>query len=109
MKGSFGVGQKQCWNRRSAIVSVQWSVWVYALLVLAGYRTWGWLGGPPRPERWWPGAQRWSFNTLWRGYRAALWGTHEFRALWTPLRDDWLKKEAAVTALLNAVLGAARL
>lgn len=109
MKGSFGVGQKQCWNRRSAVVSVQWSVWVYAVLVLAGYRTWGWLGGPTRPERWWPGAQRWSFNTLWRGYRAALWGTCEFRALWTPLRDDWLKKEAAFQALLNAVLGAARL
>lgn len=109
MKGSFGVGQKQCWNRRSAVVSVQWSVWVYAVLVLAGYRTWGWLGGPKRPERWWPGAQRWSFNTLWRGYRAALWGTREFRALWTPLRDDWLKKEAAFQALLNAVLGAARL
>lgn len=109
MKGSFGVGQKQCWNRRSAVVSVQWSVWVYALLVLAGYRTWGWLGGPKRPERWWPGAARWSFNTLWRGYRAALWGTTEFRTLWTPLRDDWLKKEAALRALLNAVLGAARL
>jgi hypothetical protein len=109
MKGSFGVGEKQCWNRRAAVVSVQWSVWVYALLVLAGYRTWGWLGGPKRPERWWPGAQRWSFNTLWRSYRAALWGTAEFRALWTPIGDDWPQKEADLRALRNAALGAARL
>lgn len=109
MKGSFGVGEKQCWHPRAAVVSVQWSVWVYAVLVLAGYRTWGWLGGPKRAERWWPGARRWSFNTLWRSYRAALWGATEFRALWTPTGDDWLKKEAGITQLLNAVLGAARL
>jgi hypothetical protein len=109
MKGSFGVGEKQCWHPRAAVVSVQWSVWVYAVLVLAGYRTWGWLGGPKRAERWWPGAPRWSFNTLWRSYRAALWGTVEFRALWTPIGDDWLKKEAHIAQLSNAVLGAARL
>jgi hypothetical protein len=50
MKSGFGVGQKQCWNPRSAIVSVQWSVWVYAVLLLAGYRTWGLLDGP-QPNR----------------------------------------------------------
>ena len=108
MKSSLGVGQKQCWNRRAAVVSVQWSVWVYALLVLAGYQTWGLFGGPSRPERWWPGANRWSFNTLWRGYRAALWGTTEFRAVWTPTGDDWPKKEAWIAGLSNAALAAAR-
>jgi hypothetical protein len=41
MKSGFGLGEKQCWNKRSAIRSVQWSAWVYALLLLAGYRTWG--------------------------------------------------------------------
>jgi hypothetical protein len=108
MKAGFGVGQKQCWNRRSAVVSVQWSVWVYAILVLAGYRAWGLFGGPRRPERWWPGAKRWSFNTLWRGYRAALWGTSQFRAVWTPIGDDWPKKEAWIAALSNAAAAAAR-
>jgi len=108
MKSGLGVGQKQCWNTRSAVVSVQWSVWVYAILVLAGYQAWGLFGGPRRPERWWPGAKRWSFNTLWRGYRAALWGTQEFRAVWTPTGDDWPKKEACINALTNAALAAAR-
>ncbi len=109
MKSGFGVGQKQCWNPRSAIVSVQWSVWVYAILLLAGYRTWGLLGGPSTPARWWPGAKRWSLNTLWRSYRAALWGTPEFRAVWTGTGANWLKKEAWLTGLHNAIHAAARI
>lgn len=109
MKSGFGVGQKQCWHPRSAVVSVQWSVWVYAILLLAGYRTWGLLGGPPAPARWWPGAKRWSLNTLWRSYRAALWGAPEFRAVWTGTQANWLKKEAWLTGLHNAVHAAARI
>jgi hypothetical protein len=41
MKTGLGLGEKQCWNHRSAITSVQWSAWVYAVLVLAGIRAWG--------------------------------------------------------------------
>lgn len=108
MKSGFGVGQKQCWHPRAAVVSVQWSVWAYAVLVLAGYRTWGLLGGPPAPARWWPGAKRWSLNTLWRSYRTALWGSGEFRALWTRTPPNWLKKEVWLTGLANAVQAAAR-
>ncbi len=108
MKAGLGVGQKQCWHPRAAVVSVQFSVWVYAILVLAGYQAWGLFGGPRRPERWWAGAPRWSFNTLWRGYRAALWGTQEFRAVWTPTGDDWLKKEAWLAGMANAAVAAAR-
>jgi hypothetical protein len=108
MKTSFGIGQKQCWAKRSAVVSVQWGVWLYALLVLAGYQTWGLLGGPRRPERWWGGARRWSFNTLWRAYRAALWGTPAFRPVWSAIGDNWPKKEGEITSLINAALGAAR-
>ncbi|MGQ9614565.1 transposase [Chloroflexus sp.] len=52
-KAGGGVGQNQCWNKRSAVVSVPWRVWVSAVLVLAGYRTWGWSRGSTRPERWW--------------------------------------------------------
>jgi hypothetical protein len=108
MKSGFGVGQKQCWHPRSAIVSVQWSVWAYALLLLAGYRTWGLLGGPPAPARWWPGARRWSLNTLWRSYRAELWGNPEFQALWSRTGANWLEKEAWMAGLHNAVHAAAR-
>jgi hypothetical protein len=46
MKSGLGVGEKQCWNHRSAVLSVQWSTWVYAILLLAAYHTWGLCGGP---------------------------------------------------------------
>jgi hypothetical protein len=108
LKSGFGLGEKQCWNVRSATVSVQWSAWVYALLLLAGYRTFGLLHGPPTPGRWWPGARRWSFNTLWRAFRAALWNTPDFRAVWTGSSDNWLKKDDSLAALWNSALAAAR-
>jgi hypothetical protein len=108
MKSGLGMGDKQCWNRRSAVVSVQWSAWVYGLMVLAGYRAWGLFGGPPTVGSWWRGARRWSFNTLWRGYRAALWGTGEFRALWTGTGSDWTKKDNWLAGLTNSVAAAAR-
>lgn len=108
IKSGFGLGQKQCWNPRAAVVSVQWSAWVYGLLLLAGYRTWGLLGGPVRAERWWRGGNRWSFNTLWRAYRAALWHSPDFQALWLASGDNWGKKEGWITGMWNAALGAAR-
>lgn len=108
VKSSFGLGQKQCWNRRAAVVSVQWSAWAYGLLLLAGYRTWGLLTGPPAPGRWWPGGRRWSFNTLWRAYRAELWGRPDFRAVWTRTGDNWLKKGDWLAALWNAASSSAR-
>ena len=109
MQSGLGIGEKQCWNKRSAIVLIQWSVWTYAILLLAGYRTWGLCGGPPAPACWWPGARRWSFNTLWRSYRAALWGNSQFRAGWSPSPDHWAEKEAWLAALGNASLASARI
>ena len=109
LKTGLGLGEKQCWNRRSAILSVQWSAWVYALLLLAGYRTWGVSSGPPTPARWWPGAKRWSFSTLWRSYRAELWNLPEFRTLCTSSREDWWKIQACFPALNNSVSAASRI
>jgi hypothetical protein len=108
MKSGFGLGEKQCWNGRSAVTSVQWSAWVYALLLLAGYRTWGLCQGPKAPAAWWKGAGRWSFNTLWRAFRAALWGTAEFQAVCCLTPDNWRKKEAWLVAMTNANAAAAR-
>lgn len=108
MKSGFGLGEKQCWNQRSAVRSVQWSAWVYALLLLAGYRTWGLQQGPATPARWWKGAGRWSFNTLWRAYRAALWQTRDFQAVCSLSTPNWQKKELWLTTLTNAAVGAAR-
>ncbi len=109
MKSGFGVGEKQCWNPRAAIASVQWSVWVYALLLLSAYQAWGLLHAPPIPTRWWPGAQRWPFNTLWRQYRSAFWGTPPFQAFWTRTPDNWLKKESFLVALSNSINASARI
>ena len=81
LKSNFGLGNKQCWQPTAAVLSVQWSAWVYALLLLAGYRCWGLTGAPAVPTRWWRGSGRWSLNTLWRGYRAALWGDHQFQPI----------------------------
>jgi hypothetical protein len=80
-KAGFGVGEMQSWADGATIRTARWQLWTYAVLVLAAYRTWGLTGQPSRPvSRWWPGAQRWSFNTLWRTYRAELWGRAEFWA-----------------------------
>jgi hypothetical protein len=108
LKAGFGLGDKQCFNPHAAVASVQWSAWVYAVLLLAGYRTFGLTRGPTVPTRWWRGAPRWSFNTLWRAYRAAFWQQADFRALCTPMPTDWAEKDVLLRALHNAVLASAR-
>jgi hypothetical protein len=109
MKSGLGLGEKQCWSKCSAILSVQWSAWVYAILLLAGYRTWGLCSGPPTPARWWPGAKRWSFSTLWRSYRAELWHQSAFRALCSTSPYDWWKIQDWFPALTNSVSAASRI
>jgi len=109
VKSGLGLGEKQCWNPRSAVTSVQWSAWVYGVLLLAGYRTWGLCRGPASPGRWWRGSRRWSLNTLLRGLRAAWWETAEFRAVWPGITTNWVKKEGEIASLWNAVAGTARI
>ena len=108
LKAGFGLGNKQCWNPHAAVASVQWSAWVYALLLLAGYRTWGLARGPDVPTRWWGGAGRWSLNTLWRAYRAALWGDHHFQPLYPVSSANWAQKAQQDGALRNLVFAAIR-
>lgn len=106
LKSNWGLGHKQCFNPVAAVVSVQWSAWVYAVLLLAGYRTWGLSHAPPVPSRWWRGAPRWSLNTLWRGYRAALWQSHEFRPLDAVFSGDWGGKASLLAAWRHATFAA---
>ena len=108
MKTSLGLGDKQCWNPQSAVRSVQWSAWVYSVLLLAGYRAWGLCHGPPVPTRWWRGSGRWSLATLWRAYRAEFWGNHQFLPLYSLTPANWGVKETWLTGLLNAIFAAAR-
>jgi len=108
LKSNFGLGQKQGWHPISAVTSVQWSAWVYAVLLLAGYRTWGFCGAPPVPTRWWRGSGRWSLNTLWRAYRAALWSQPVFRPLSSLTRTDWPENRDLLQGLRSAVYGSTR-
>lgn len=109
LKSNFGLGHKQCWNTASALLSVQWSAWVYSLLLLAGYRAWGLSGSPDVPTVWWRGSGRWSFNTLCRSYRAAFWGTYHFRPLWPRIRDNLGGNIPLLGGLTNAAFGSSRL
>ena len=108
LKSTFGLGHKQCFNPHAAVASVQWSAWVYSLLLLAGYRTFGLTPAAQVPTRWWRGSPRWSLTTLWRAYRAAFWGQHVFHPLCSPSPADWGEKERLLLALRNAVFAAAR-
>ena len=108
LKTTFGLGHKQCFNPQAAVLSVQWSAWVYSLLLLAGYRTFGLARAPNVPTRWWRGSGRWSLATLLRSFRAALWGQHHFRPIFTATPYDWLGKQRHLTALKNSIYAATR-
>ncbi len=108
LKTTFGLGHKQCFNPKAAILSVQWSAWVYSLLLLAGYKTFGLARAPDVPTRWWRGSGRWSFATLLRSFRAALWGQHHFRPIFTLTPRDWLRKCDFIDALKNSVYASMR-
>jgi len=108
-KSGLGLGEIQCWSREAAVLAVRWQAWSYGVLVLAGYRAWGLGRGPIRPPgRRWNGSGRWSLNALWRGYRSELWGSEEFRPVFTATGDGWPKKEALLAGMGNAVAGPLR-
>ena len=108
MKSGLGLGEKQCWNAHATVASVQWSVWVYALMMLAGYRHWGNDPGPKPPGLWRSAPHRWSFNTLWRMLRSELWQQPGFRATWTWSRDNWAANEPLWENFSNSVLASTR-
>jgi hypothetical protein len=108
MKSGLGLGEKQCWNAKATVATVQWSVWVYALMMLAGFRAWGNDCGARPPGRWRTTPKRWSFNTLWRTFRCEMWHYPDFRATWTRSRNNWPENEALWDALFNSVLAASR-
>ncbi len=89
MKSGLGVGEKQCWNTRSADGSG--AVVGLGLCPPAAGRLphLGLAAAARRPRLAGgrvPNAGR--LTTLWRSYRAALWGTAEFRALWMGTGDN---------------------
>lgn len=109
MKSGLGLGEKQCWNDQATVTTVQWSAWVYALMMFSGYRAWGNDCGHKPPGLWRTLPGRWSFNTLCRAFRTEMWHQPNFRATWTWSRDNWLVNEPLWDALFNSILAAARL
>jgi len=101
MKSGFGVGEKQCWNPRSTIASVQWSVWVYALLLLSAYRTWDYWT-LPHSHMLVAGCKALVFQYPLATISLCLLGTTQFQALWTRTSDNWLKKESFLIGLSNS-------
>lgn len=71
LKSGFGLGEQQAWSPVAAVLVIQWVVWVYACLVLAGFLAWGWeqRGGGPR---WWRG-RRWTARSVAQQVRRELW------------------------------------
>jgi hypothetical protein len=108
MKSGLGLGEKQCWNQHATLATVQWSVWVYSLMMLAGYRMWGNDTGAKLPGAWQRTPKRWSFNTLWRQLRIELWQHPDFRATWSRSHDNWLQNEPLWDNLFNAIIASAR-
>jgi hypothetical protein len=108
MKSGLGLGEKQCWNDTATVATVQWSTWIYTLMMFSGYRAWGNDCGVKPPGLWQPAPRRWSFNTLWRGFRIEMWQQPKFRATWTWSRDNWLEKESLWDTLFNSTLASAR-
>jgi hypothetical protein len=108
MKTGWGVGGVQCWQPTATGRAVQVQLGTSALLVLAGYRAWGYDRHPPplRPAGlWWHGAVRWRLATLWRGSRHALARRPACSPDGLGTRGTWAAKETWLHAL-DAVLAA---
>jgi hypothetical protein len=97
LKSGFGLGQQQQWSDAGVLGVVHWLTWLYATLILAGYRTWGYdppgratLGG------WWK-PRRWSLATLWQAIRMDVWQLAAFLPVWGRSTDKWGEMSAWVT------------
>jgi hypothetical protein len=109
LKSTFGLGEQQAWSPAAASTVVPWVVWTYALVVLTGYRAWGFGPGPvPDLGRWWT-ARRWSLGRLSQGMRQELWQQAEFQPVWCRSPDAWPEMLGWIALQTNAALGARHL
>jgi hypothetical protein len=106
LKSGFGLGQQQAFSDRGTASVVPWLVWLYALLILTGYRTWG-LGPGSVPDlgRWYT-ARRWSIGRLRHGLRQELWQLGEFQPGWARSPDTWADITTWVQTRTTAVASA---
>jgi hypothetical protein len=75
-KSDFGVGEIQSWAWPAPLVAAQWQVWLYGVVLLAGYRAWGIGPAPdgvaPPTGGWRRRAGRWPLTTLLAALRHEL-------------------------------------
>ncbi len=91
------------------MLTVRWTAWAYAVVVLTGLTAWGLGRGPVRPPgRWWDGSGRWSLGALWQGLRQELWREAEFRPVWAGTGGNWWETADWLAARTNAALAADR-
>lgn len=74
LKSGFGLGQQQAWSPTAACATIQWVVWSYAVLVLAGHQTWGWSRSPTSTA--WYQGRRWTPRDVLTALRQACWETN---------------------------------
>ena len=100
VKALWGLGDKQCHHPLAAIASVQWSAWVYALLMLAAYRAYALPTPPTATPAWYRHPTRWTLSSYLDALRAALWSDARFQPLLTPSPKNWPKLEAQLEIIL---------
>lgn len=88
LKAGFGLGEQQAWHPTAALTTIQWVVWTYGALLLAGYRAWGFATGPPTAV--WQRRRRWTARDVAAAVRAELWvdAGSPFRPLWAAIRGN---------------------
>lgn len=106
LKSGFGLGQQQAFSAQATATLVPWLVWLYALLILTGYRAWGLGPGTGPAHGRWYAARRWSIGRVRQGLRQELWQLGEFRPLWTRSPDSWQEITTWVGTQTTAVAAA---
>lgn len=96
VKSIFGLGDKQCFHPLAAVTSVQWSAWVYALLMLVGYRAYG-LTPVPRQTAWQRHPRRFSISTLLDQCRLELTSDPDISSLLSSSSRNWFELEASLS------------
>jgi hypothetical protein len=102
VKSIFGLGDKQCFHPLAAVTSVQWSAWVYSLLMLVGYRTFA-LAPTPRLTAWQRRPRRYALTTLLDQCRLELHTDPDFSPLLSPSPRNWLVLEALLSRFCFAL------
>jgi len=102
VKSRFGLGDKQCFHPLAAVTSVQWSAWVYALLMLVGYRTYA-LAPVSRLTAWQRHPRRYSLTTLLDQSRLELSTDPLFSPLLSSSPRNWLELEAFLSRFCFAL------